>query len=163
MSSSAPRIDSRASETVVRQVLELLQVYTAEWPEFRPERGASRALVEIFGRFAELIIERLNQVPEKNLLAFLDMVGASQLPPQAARAPLTFSLVQGSIVDGLVPAGAQVVALPAAGGTTPAIFSTEAQVVVTAAKILAPFLRAAQRRQFVGHQSRLNHLSAGGG
>src|SRR3982751_4062590 len=119
MAQSAPKVDSRTSRDVVRQTLELLKLYAAEWPEFRPEKGASGALVEIFGRFAELVIERLNQAPEKNLLAFLDMIGASQLPPHPARAPLTFSLVQGSAVGSLVPAGTQVAAVPAPNDTTP--------------------------------------------
>src|SRR5258708_4918843 len=100
-----PRIDSRTSDEVVQQILKLLLSYSGASqadPQgvFSADKGARSALIEIFGRFAELIIERLNQVPGKNLLAFLDLIGASLLPPQPARVPLTFLLANGSTVDG---------------------------------------------------------------
>src|ERR1043165_4809920 len=118
----APLIDTRTSDDGVRQLLALLRSYSAEAVEPNQlDTGASRALVEIFGRFAELIIERLNQAPNKNLLAFLDLIGASLFPPQPARVPLTFSLANGSIVDGVVPARTQVAAVPSESETAPVV------------------------------------------
>src|SRR6185503_19080976 len=133
----APLIDTRTSDDVVRQLLKLFRSYSDDKSQtqqgmFSLEPGASRALVEIFGRFAELIIERLNQVPNKNLLAFLDLIGASLLPPQPARVPLTFSLANGSTVDGLVRAGTQIAAVPTETEITPVVFETEAELIVTA-------------------------------
>ncbi len=63
-----PRIDSRTSDEVVQQILKLLLSYSGASqadPQavFSADKGARSALIEIFGRFAELIIERLNQVP----------------------------------------------------------------------------------------------------
>jgi hypothetical protein len=49
-------------------------------------------------------------VPEKNFLAFLNLIGTELLPPQPARAPLTFRLAENSPVDALVPAGTQAAA-----------------------------------------------------
>ena len=160
MTKPAPRIDSRTSREVVGQMLELLAAHKAEWPEFHPDKGASRALIEIFGRFAELIIARLNQVPEKNFLAFLDMIGASLLPPQPARAALTFSLVNGSIQDGRVPAGTQIAAVQAEGETTPVIFETEDELVVTAAPLVSLFVR--ELDFFADNSFLINAVSANG-
>jgi hypothetical protein len=162
MTMPAPRIDSRTSREVVGQMLELLAAHTAEWPEFRPDKGASRALIEIFGRFAELIIGRLNQVPEKNFLAFLDMIGASLLPPQPARAPLTFSLVNGSIQDGLVPAGTQIAAVQAEGEEAPVIFETEDELVVTAAQLASLFVREPKQDFYADDTLVTNTVSASG-
>jgi baseplate J-like protein len=162
MTLRAPRIDSRTSGEVVGQVKELLAAHTAKWPDFHPDKGASRALIEIFGRFAELIIARLNQVPEKNFLAFLDMIGASLLPPQPARAPLTFSLVNGSIQDGLVPAGTQIAAAPAEGETTPVIFETEAELVVTAAQLVSVFVREPKLDFYADNTLLINSVSDNG-
>ncbi|NTW37548.1 MAG: hypothetical protein HGB17_15835, partial [Syntrophobacteraceae bacterium] len=81
------------------------------------------------------------QAPQKNFLAFLDLLGASLLPPQPARVPLTFSLAAGSAVDGLVPAGTQVAAPPAEGEKEPVIFETERELTVTAAQLTSLLVR----------------------
>ena len=163
----APLIDKRTSDDVVRQLLTLLRSYSAEASQpqqevFALDKGASRALVEIFGRFAELIIERLNQVPNKNLLAFLDLIGASLLPPQPARVPLTFSLANGSIVDGVVPAGTQVAAVPSENETAPVVFETETELVVTAAQLVSLFVRLPAQDNYADYSTLINSISADG-
>ncbi|HXI24694.1 MAG TPA: putative baseplate assembly protein [Pyrinomonadaceae bacterium] len=164
MSLPASQIDSRKADDIVRQTLELLNVYTAEWqqsdPKFDPDKGASHALLNIFGRLSELVIQRLNHVPDKNLLAFLDMIGASLLPPQSARVPLTFSLVLGSIVDGLVPAGTQVAAIQAQGEPAPVIFETEEELVVTAAQLIALFVRQPEKDSYADNSFLINSVSS---
>lgn len=151
-----PLVDPRTATDISRQVQRLLAEYVRSFrqptdpvnPEqVNPEqlRGVEAGLVNIFARFSELIIQRLNQVPDKNLLAFLDLLGASRLPPQAARVPLTFTLVTGAIVDGVVPAGTQVAAPPIEGETNPVIFETERELVVTAAKLTSLFVRDPQQ------------------
>src|ERR1044071_6341935 len=151
----APLIDSRTSDDVVRQLLKLLRSYSGEGSQ----SGASRALVEIFGRFAELIIERLNQVPNKNQLAFLDLIGASLLPPQPARVPLTFSLANGSIVDGVVPARTQVAAVPSESETAPVVFETDAELIVTAAQLSSLFVRNPDDDRFADYSTLINTVS----
>jgi hypothetical protein len=155
----APRVDSRTSDQVVQQVLQLL-LSTPDLANFAADQGASRALIQIFGRFAELIIERINQVPGKNLLAFLDLIGASRLPPQPARVPLTFMLANGSTVDGLVPAGTQVAAVQAEGETAPVIFETEEELVVTAARLTSLFVRQPDQDKYADYSSLINSISA---
>jgi len=55
----------------------LLQRYAPAWHEVDPVTGApkgvSAALIGLSARFAEVLIQRLNQVPQKNFLAFLDL------------------------------------------------------------------------------------------
>jgi hypothetical protein len=149
MITPSPPIDSRTAADITAEVRTLLRLYAPSYgaggsgpdgsePDPDP-LGA--ALVGIFGRFAELIIQRLNQVPQKNFLAFLDLVGASQLPPRPARAPLTFSLAAGTLVPAIVPQGTQVAAQPGPGENAPTIFETEAECVVTPATLTAVFCR----------------------
>jgi len=147
----APKIESRTAADIVREVEELMRVdYAPEVidPATRHASGVAAALIAIFGRFAELIIERLNQVPEKNLLAYLDMLGNSLLPPQPALAPLTFSLAAGSAAEALVPAGTQVAATAAEGETEPVIFETGRNLMVVAAKLAAAFVRVPDEDQY---------------
>ncbi|NEQ11309.1 MAG: hypothetical protein F6K37_37080, partial [Moorea sp. SIO4E2] len=142
MAIKAPKIDSRTAETIAAQVQQLLEQYTGETKDLE---GTSGAIVNIFARFGEIIIERLNQVPNKNFLAFLDLLGASRLPPQPARVPLTFSLAGGTTVDAVVPKGTQVAAPPAEREQDPVIFETERELVVTAAKLESIFVRDPQQ------------------
>lgn len=138
----APKVDSRSAVDIARQVQNLLEVYTPDWQEFdldpvtgnRIPRGISAVLIGTFARFSEIIIQRLNQVPNKNFLAFLDLLGASRLPPQPARVPLMFLLSTGSTMA-IVPAGTQVAALPVSGEEEPVIFETERELMVTAAEL----------------------------
>src|SRR5262249_11661864 len=99
------------------------------------------ALIGVFSRFSELIIQRLNQVPQKNFLAYLDLLGASQLPPQPARVPLTFSLAKGTVVPAVGPAGTQAAAPPGPGEKDPIIFETERELVATPASLTTAFVR----------------------
>jgi Baseplate J-like protein len=143
-----PKIDPRTAAMLEQEVIRSL---VQRLPEFRvnsdnPNQpkalgGNYRALVKIFARFGEIILQRLNQVPDKNFLAFLDLLGASRLPPQPARVPLTFTLATGSTVEGVVPAGTQVAAPPAPGEAESVVFETERELVVTAAQLDAVFVR----------------------
>ncbi len=102
---------------------------------------AAGSLIRIGGRLAALVIERLNKLPEKCFLAFLDLIGGRLAPPLPARVPLTFQLAAGSSVDALVPAGTQVAAAPAEGQDESVVFETEQDLVVSRSKLVAAFVR----------------------
>ncbi|MCB9101767.1 MAG: putative baseplate assembly protein [Anaerolineales bacterium] len=154
MITQAPLIDKRTAEDIEKQVRDLLQKYGERWHEQHPEQAKwhlletdtfSTALINIIARYTELIIQQLNRAPEKNLLAFLNLLGASLLPPQPARVPLTFFLAAGSAVDGVVPRGTPVAAPPAEGESEPVIFETERELVVTAAQLDRLFVHDPQQ------------------
>lgn len=135
----APLIDPRTAADVAGQLQQLLRVYAPDWNEVDPTTGApagvSSALIGVAARLVEILIQRLNQVPQKNFLAFLNMLGAALQPPQPARAPVTFMLTKGSLVDALVPAGTQVAAPPGAGEKDPVVYETENEIFATAAQL----------------------------
>ena len=143
MPQAAPPIDTRTAAQIETAVTTLLREYYLKgygpaWNGTNDRLGST--LIKIFARFAEIVIERLNQVPEKNFIAFLDLLGASRLPPQPARAQLTFALADGATGDGLVPAGTQVSGT-ATGGGPPVVFETEHDLVVTSARLATLFAR----------------------
>jgi predicted phage baseplate assembly protein len=146
----APLIDKRSVNDLVARTETLLQRYST-WRPAEDGNDAGRALVRIFARLAELVIDRLNQVPDKNFLAFLDLVGLELLPPQPARVPLTFHLAVGSTTDALVPARTQVAAIPVEGETEPVIFETERELVVTRSQLVAAFTREPGRDRYSDH------------
>jgi hypothetical protein len=151
----APKIDDRTATEIATTVRSQLEQYTRQHFSNSttadgkiPLPGNAAALVNIFARYCEIIIQRLNQVPNKNFLAFLDLLGASRLPPQPARVPLTFTLAAGSAVDAIVPARTQVAAPPPPGESEPVIFETERELVVSAVQLAHIFVRDPRTDRF---------------
>jgi len=121
-----PPIDPRTPEQIADRTRALLRHYLADygWDANSDGGEAGKALVGVFAHYCGLLIERINRAPEKNLLAFLDLLGNSLAPPIPAEAPLTFFL-DGSATQGrAVPIGTRVQADPAATGGIPVLFET---------------------------------------
>ncbi|MFF5112064.1 putative baseplate assembly protein [Streptosporangium sp. NPDC000509] len=136
----APDIDKRTYADIVDQTQKLAGQLSG-WkppPDGAPDPG--KALIGVFGRFAELVIERLNRAPDKNYLAFLNLIGAAPQPPRAARVPLTFRLATGSPVDAVVPAGVLAAAPPLPGEQDDVVFETEQLLVVTRTQLQAAYV-----------------------
>lgn len=147
MSLQPPKIDQRTYQDIVNQTEELAKKFTQWRPRADGKPDAGMAMIRIFGRMAALVSDRLNQVPDKNFLAFLDLIGTHLLPPQPAKVPLTFSLAQGSPVDALVPAHTQVAA-PPAEGQEEVVFETDRELVVTTAQLQAVFVREPEKDKY---------------
>jgi hypothetical protein len=143
----APEVDRRRSHEIARDVRSLLPVYVENWPGQQAGELAE-ALIHVFARFGELIVDRLNKTPEKNFLAFLDLIGISPLPLQAARAPVTFYLAAGAAGYAVVRAGTQVAAPPGPGEQKPVIFETEKELVVVSASLASLIVKDGGHDQF---------------
>jgi len=70
--------------------------YAPEWTNHNPS-DPGITLIELAAWMTDLLIYRLNQVPDKNYVAFLNLLGIKLRAPRAARALIRFGLVQGSI------------------------------------------------------------------
>lgn len=150
MPTRSPKIDQRTYQQLVEQTERLARLYAGwePYPDGRPDGG--QAMVRIFARMAEVLIERLNRVPDKNFLAFLDLIGTQILPPQPARVPLTFQLATGSTNDAVVPELTQVTATPAVGDPGPVVFETERELVVTRSELAAVLTREPDHDRYGG-------------
>src|SRR5262249_44522875 len=80
----------------------------------------------------DLLIYRLNQVPDKNYVAFLNLLGIKLRAPRAAKALARFSLVEGAQKQ-RVPRGTQV-STPQATEEHVVTFETARDVVVSTAR-----------------------------
>jgi hypothetical protein len=130
-------IDADLAQTIAR----LAWVTIRSWqPRSDGQLDAGQALIRLFGRFAALVVDRINRAPEKYELAFLNVIGTQPLPPQPARVPLTFTLVAGSPVDAVIPAGTQVAASLLEGEDDEVIFATERNLVVSRAQLVAVYV-----------------------
>ena len=151
------KLDQRDAAQVVSDLLKRLPGYVPGWT---PQPGSvGDALTQIFGRYMEVLIERLNAAPDKNFLAFLDLLGQSLVEARPARAPVVFKFSPPTpaelpaaitssavnlpappeplalpVINMRVPQATQVTATPPGGGT-PLIFETENAIALVSAKL----------------------------
>jgi len=122
-------------------------------PEWTPGSGdAGRALEAIAARYGAAVLQRLNQAPDKNRLAFLGMLGERLAPAQAARAPIVFQLASGA-ANTLAPAGTALSAPPPAGSSQPVSFLTESGIGLTAGKLTQVFSLWPGRDEYIDHSA----------
>jgi len=108
----------------------------------------------IVASFITAILQRLNQAPAKNKLAFLDLLGLRLVPAQPARAPVVFTLSQNAS-DASAPEGTQVAAPPPPGSSQQIVFSTEQDAAVAAAALKEVVSLWPGRDQYINHSAAL--------
>lgn len=86
-----PNLDDRTWRDIVEQAKALIPRYTPEWTDHNPS-DLGIALIELFAWIAESMIYRLNRVPEKNFIEFLNLLGITCDPATPASTFLTYSL-----------------------------------------------------------------------
>jgi predicted phage baseplate assembly protein len=142
-----PILDTRSTQDFYAG---LTAVQTAFVPELPPAaEGATATMIQTLARFSSAVVQRLNQAPDLDKLAFLDMLGINLIPAQPARAPLVFKPLP-LTVDGHIPAGTRAGAsLP--GIKSPTVFETETEIAMTAAKLTQVVSLWPDRDGFIDH------------
>ena len=131
---TAPNLDDRQFADIIAEAKTLIPRYAPEWTNFN-ESDPGITLVELFAWLTEILIYRLNQVPDRNYIKFLQLIGIELEPAQPARAELTFTLSRTDVTSVIVPLGTQVAA---AGGTgQPIIFETDQALIAIGAQLAA--------------------------
>jgi predicted phage baseplate assembly protein len=87
----APNLDDRTFQDLVDEAKRLIPRYCPEWTDHNVS-DPGVAMIELFAWMTESMLFRLNRVPDRTYIAFLDMIGVRLLPPQAATTELTFNL-----------------------------------------------------------------------
>ena len=117
-----PNLDDRTWADLVAEMRALIPHYAPAWTDQNPS-DLGITLIELFAWLGESVIYRLNQVPEKNYLAFVNLLGITRAPATPARTHLTFTSGPAAVV---VPAGTQAQTVPAEG-EEPVVFETDEQ------------------------------------
>lgn len=117
-----PNLDDRRFEDIVDEAIRLIPQYCPEWTNFnKSDPGVT--LIELFAWMTEMVLYRLNRVPDLNYLAFLNMMGIRLQPPQPSRTIVQFAISPKTDMV-TIPAGARIATQPE--GELPAImFETE--------------------------------------
>ncbi|MEU8707600.1 putative baseplate assembly protein [Streptomyces sp. NPDC048565] len=128
MSLPSPNLDDRRFQQFVDDAKRYIQQRAPEWTDHNvSDPGVT--LVETLAHMADQIVYRLNRVPEKNHLAFLDLVGITLFPPAAARTDVTFWLSAPQEDAIPVPVGTEVATVRTERDTA-VVFATERELTV---------------------------------
>lgn len=107
MALPAPDLDDRRFQDLVDDAKRLVQRRCPEWSDHNvSDPGVT--LIETFAFMVDQMLYRLNRVPERVYIKFLELIGVQLYPPTAARADVTFwlSAPQEQPID--VPVGTEV-------------------------------------------------------
>jgi hypothetical protein len=144
-----PKIDKRSFNDLLNQSKALAPFYTPEWVTGQ-QGEPGQALLNIYLHMQEQILRRLNRVPDKNFVAFLDMMGMKLLPAQSALAAVTFTLATGTTEHVRVPKGT-LLSGEAADGSGEVIFQTQKDQLVTPAILQGIFSYDAEEDNIYEH------------
>ncbi len=122
MSLPVPNLDDRSWKQIVDEAVRLIPRYCPEWTNHNTS-DPGVTLLELYAWMTEMVIYRLNKVPEKNFLTFLDLIGVRLKPPEPARVVLELTPSEGVEGELVVKKGTQVATLQA-GGSDPVTFET---------------------------------------
>ena len=126
MSLPIPNLDDRGYEELLKDARKkILEDLHTDWNDLSPG-DPGMVLLETFAFLTEQMIYRLNRLPEKTYIAFLNMLGVGLKPPYAAKVELSFWQNPDWVYKGKgtvpVPRGTQVAT--ESGGGEPVVFTT---------------------------------------
>jgi predicted phage baseplate assembly protein len=131
---SAPNLDNlRFQRDLVDEARRRIVRYCPEWTDYNlSDPGIT--LIELFAYLTESLLYRVNRVPERNYVKFLEMLGVCLQPASSARSELTFYL---SIPLPITPEDSTTVIVPQGLEVATRPTEEEAEVVFTTDERLA--------------------------
>ncbi|WP_031077814.1 putative baseplate assembly protein [Streptomyces sp. NRRL S-118] len=154
MTLPAPHLDDRTFQDIVDEAKRRIALRCPEWTDHNVS-DPGVALIELFAWMTEMIIYRLNQVPDRLYVKFLELVGISLYSATPARTGLLFELT-GPAKDTIVVRKGTRVGTQRDTAGDQIVFMTESDL-----RIVAPELVACRTRSGGGDEDRTSALAAG--
>lgn len=132
MSIPVPRLDDRDFGDLVAEALDRIRRIDPEWTDLSVH-DPGVVLVEAFAHLTDILLYRLNRVPDRLYATFLNLLGTTVAPPTAARTTLEFSRVRAG-TELRIPRGTRVTCQPTVPGADVPTFATLADVAMGAAE-----------------------------
>lgn len=102
-----PNLDDRKFQDLVSEARSKIPQYCPRWTNYNlSDPGIT--LIELFAWMVDLLLYRINRVPEKNYIKFMDLLGVRLQPPRAARVDITFRLSGPQRTLVTIPAGTEI-------------------------------------------------------
>jgi predicted phage baseplate assembly protein len=121
LSQLEPILDDRTMEDIYSDLRLRIPRYNKDWTNFN-DSDPGITLLQLFAWLSEMMLARMNRIPLKNYIKFLQLLGMELRPAKPATAHLTFFTKANQIAEP-VPERAQISAQMSDGGL-PVIFET---------------------------------------
>ncbi len=125
MSLKSPNLDDRTFEQLLADALQIVQQKGIGWTDLSPG-DPGLVLLELFAYLTEVMLYRLNRLPEKAYVEFLRLLGVNLQPPAAAAVDLTFSRTRAAAQPLAIPRGTRVTVGRGGGEELPVFTTAEA-------------------------------------
>lgn len=120
--------DLHFQRDIVDHAKRLIPLYCPEWTDHNvSDPGVT--LIELFAWMTEMLLYRVNQVPDKMYLKFLEMIGVRLHPPRPASVPITFYLSAAQPREVSIPAETEVATIRTET-EAPLIFTTASDLII---------------------------------
>jgi predicted phage baseplate assembly protein len=156
MALAAPILDDRKFQDIVDEARKRIPHYCKEWTDHNvSDPGVT--LIELFAWMTDVILYRLNRVPDLHYIRFMEMLGITLREPVPAQVPVTFwlSAPQSTVV--VIPAGTEVASTQTETERS-IIFTTDADLRVQPPQLSAAISRVTSsdgsRRRYREHNLR---------
>jgi predicted phage baseplate assembly protein len=121
-------LDDRTFDDLVEESIQRIPRYCPEWTDHNlSDPGIT--FIEVFAWLTDQMLLRFNQVPRKNYVAFLELLGIRLQPPAPAQTDLTFYLTTDLPETYTIPTGVEVASLRTEN-TEAIVFSTDQPLVI---------------------------------
>lgn len=128
----SPRLDDRTFDQLLADARRIIQEKGTNWNDLSAN-DPGIVLLELFAYLTEVMLYRLNRLPEKAYVEFLRLLGVTIQPSSAAAANLTFYVDQPAAKIIEIPLGTRVtVERSGGGGQEPPVFVTLQDGVIKA-------------------------------
>lgn len=124
-------LDDRDFQALVNEARLTIARTCPSWTDLSPG-DPGMVLLELFAHLTEVMIYRLNRLPDKAYIEFLNLLGVFLQPPTAASVELRFSLPKPAERPVEIPRGTRVTVARATGGSEQPVFSTAEPAVIAA-------------------------------
>jgi hypothetical protein len=124
----SPNLDDRTFEQLLAEC-KLRVSRNKQWTDFSPS-DPGMVLLELFAHLTEVMIYRLNRIPEKAYVEFLRLMGVKLNPPSAASTRLQFTVERPKPASVKIPRGSRVTVARMQGAGEPPVFITARELTI---------------------------------
>ncbi|HEY9076510.1 MAG TPA: putative baseplate assembly protein [Anaerolineaceae bacterium] len=157
----APKLDDRHFQDIVDEAKKRIPQYCKDWTDHNvSDPGVT--LIELFAWMTDLLLYRLNQVPDRHYIKFMEMFGIKLQEPVPAKVPVTFWLSAPQKMVLTIPAGTAV-ASAQTETERPVVFTTDSNMSIQPPVLAAVITRTAagDRREKFFKEHVIRRLEAG--
>jgi predicted phage baseplate assembly protein len=123
-----PRLDDRRFQDIVNESKRQIHRLCPEWTDHNVS-DPGVALIELFAWMTEMILYRMNQVPDRLYVKFLELIGIELYGSASASTDLLFTLTAPQPEPVSIPAGIEV-STEQVGDEEPIVFMTDEKLTI---------------------------------